>query len=126
MQSVEEWVGDQRIAVFPLDAIKDAAIGVDASHYLTLKLNREYTAHEPLLGALGGLPFGLKHAIETELRELKAHQISLVFVFNGLDFGRSDYAARSSEAARLAHRTSWDFYDQGNADEVVKAFTRAG
>lgn len=126
MQSVEEWVGEHRIANFPLDSIKDAAIGVDASHYLTLKLNRENTAHEPLLGALGGLPFGLKHAIELELRDLKAHKISLVFVFNGLEFGKTEYTARSSEAARLAHRTSWDFYDQGNADEVVKAFTRAG
>ena len=124
VQSIEEWA-EPKVATYSLDTLRDAAIGVDAAYYLSQKINRDSPSQEPLLGALGGHPFNLKQQIEQELRDLKARNISLVFIFSGLEFGKSDYAATRTEAARGAHKAAWEFYDQGQAEEVVKAFSRA-
>lgn len=104
--------------------MKDAAIGVDAHFFLDSLLNR--IAREPLLNGLGGFPFALKNIIEKALADLKASDITPVFVFNGLDFGKQDLAISQHAAAGRAHDQAWALYDDQQADKVVAAFTSAG
>ena len=121
---MEEWFGP-RLPSLPLSSLKDAVIGIDASYYLDQRLNKQ--SQEPLLNALGGFPFVLKSSIERELSTLKSHGISVVFVFNGLDFGgtRRGSTTTSTTAAR-AFESAWAAYDSGNVPEVLKGFQRAG
>lgn len=123
VRNLETWAAPL-VQTFPLSTLKDAAIGIDAHYYLDQLLNR--IAREPLLNALGGFPFTLKSIIEKALADLKAADITPVFVFNGLDFGKQDLAILQHTAAAKAHDTAWALYDQQQVDKVVPAFLNAG
>ncbi|KAL2361646.1 hypothetical protein RJZ56_005463 [Blastomyces dermatitidis] len=120
----DEWASG-RAQTLPLSALKGAVIGIDASHYLDQHLNHHATK-EPLLIALGGFPFSLKSNIEKELQALKNLNITCVFVFNGLDFGKreTDFSAQANSTRALEQ--AWELYDQKQADQVVDAFSSAG
>lgn len=122
VQPFEEWAAP-RIQTFPLSAIKDARIGVDASYYLDQRLNKK--SNEPLLHALGGFPYALKKLVEEDVQYLKKLDISLVFVFNGLDFRNREQPASQSSANRKAHEDGWQHYLGGDPDKTVTDFGRA-
>ena len=122
VQPIEEWAA-ARIQSFPLSAIKGAAIGVDASYYLDLRLNKN--CNEPLLHALGGFPYTLKRLVEEDVQSLKKLDISLVFVFNGLDFRNREQPASKSLANRKAHEDGWQHYAGGDPGKTLADFSRA-
>ena len=109
----------------PLSALKGAVVGIDASHYLSQRLHQSST-REPLLVALGGFPFALKNSIEKELQALKSQDISCIFVFNGLEFGKKDKRPRVQAESVRAFEHAWELYDQQQASQVVEAFSSAG
>lgn len=75
---------------------------------------------------MGGFPFSLRTTIENEIQTFRNLGIALVFVFNGLDFGRRDQRPRVQTEYVRAFEQAWDFYDQQQADQVVDAFSNAG
>lgn len=103
--------------------LQGAAIGVDASYYLDLRLNKK--SNEPLLHALGGFPYALKELVEDDAQFLKKFDITLVFFFNGLDFLNREQPASKSLANRKAHEDAWQHYLGGDADKTVNDFGRA-
>ena len=119
---IEEWAAS-RVQTFPLSSLKDAAIGVDASYYLDLRLNKN--SQEPLLHALGGFPYCLKRLVEDDILTLRQFDVSLVFVFNGLDFRNKEAPSSQSAANQRAHEDGWQHYLGGDADQTVADFTRA-
>lgn len=121
---LDEWAAG-RSQPLPLSALKGAVLGIDASHYLSQRLHQPST-REPLLVALGGFPFALRNSIEKELQALKNLDISCVFVFNGLDFGKKDKQSRLQTESVRAFEHAWELYDQQQADQVVEAFSSAG
>lgn len=75
--------------------------------------------------ALGGLPFSLKANIERELDVFKANDVTLVFVFEGLNFGAQAQAGGPRPPVnKLDH--AWELYDTQQADQVVDAFSNSG
>ncbi|KAJ5098491.1 hypothetical protein N7532_005492 [Penicillium argentinense] len=119
----DEWaVG--RTQSLPLSALKNAVVGIDASHYINQHLTN-VTTREALLGALGGFPFALRHNIEKELQTLKNLGVGCIFVFNGLDFGKKDNRTAPQSATR-SFEQAWELYDKQQADQVVDAFSNAG
>ncbi|KAJ6144472.1 hypothetical protein N7470_008367 [Penicillium chermesinum] len=129
LRPLDEWVAtrnSQSVQSLPLSALKGAVIGIDASHYIHQHLVNQST-REALLGALGGFPFALRTNIEKELQAFKSLGVGLVFVFNGLDFGRKDQRSNSTTpASPRSFEQAWDLYDQQQADQVVDAFSNAG
>ncbi|KAJ5246185.1 XPG N-terminal [Penicillium chermesinum] len=129
VRPLDEWVAtrnSQSVQSLPLSALKGAVIGIDASHYIHQHLVNQST-REALLGALGGFPFALRTNIEKELQAFKSLGVGLVFVFNGLDFGRKDQRSNSTTpASPRSFEQAWDLYDQQQADQVVDAFSNAG
>jgi hypothetical protein len=103
--------------------LKDAVIGIDASHYINQHLLNQST-REALLGALGGFPFALRANIEKELQIFKNLGVGCIFVFNGLDFGKKEQRAQPQSSRSFEQ--AWDLYDQQQADQVVDAFSSAG
>ncbi|KAK4870601.1 hypothetical protein LT330_004949 [Penicillium expansum] len=122
IRPLDEWVVG-RTQSLPLSALKGAAIGIDASHYINQHLVNQST-REALLGALGGFPFALRTNIEKELQTFKNLGVATIFVFNGLEFGKKEH--RAQPAASRSFEQAWDLYDQQQADQVVDAFSSAG
>jgi hypothetical protein len=130
VQSIEEW-GAPRVQTFPLTSLRNAVIGVDASYYLDLRLNSP-TSIEPLLNAIGGIPYTLKAALRDDLDALRAVDATLMFVFDGLDYKNKElYTSPRSNATLKAHKDGWkEYYNKDNGKEIaaertLKAFAKA-
>jgi hypothetical protein len=88
-------------------------------------------ASEPLLSALGGLPYGLKCAIEADLDNWKKHGVTPMFVFDGLYIiGQEDMALRIAKKASGNSDKAWESYRHANAaqerKDAVKGFEDLG
>jgi hypothetical protein len=129
VRALDDWAAS-RPYTLALSSLKGTVIGIDATYYLHQHLHHHST-REPLLIALGGLPFALRANIERELSALKELGIGVTFVFDGLQFGVEESQNRTrtestrAESAR-AFEQAWDLYDQQQADQVVDAFSNAG
>lgn len=108
---------------FPLSVLKDSVIGIDASYYLDLRLN--LNQEEPLKTALGGIPFALKATINDDITAVQEAGITLVFVFNGLDFVNKAPPSSSSVESKNAHEEGWRHYLAGDAKKPVEDFGQA-
>lgn len=121
----KEWALKE--AAYWNDDLKDlhgTRIGIDAEEYLTSFL---ISKKEPLLPALGGLPFSLKSRVDEDLQHFTDAGIEPVFVFNGLDQACNDRASilKSSVKASDILDSAWKIYDAGRADESVATFGMA-
>ena len=130
VQAIEEW-GASRVQTFPFTCLRNAVIGVDASHYLNLRLNSP-TSIEPLLSAIGGTPYTLKATLRDDLKVFQAVDAQLVFVFDGLDYKNKElYTSPRTNATLKAYRDGWkEYYNKENGKEVaaertLKAFAKA-
>ncbi|KIW11999.1 hypothetical protein PV08_09273 [Exophiala spinifera] len=121
VQKFDQWV-NKHVELCPLNMLKDAVIGVDASYYLDLRINNEV---EPLKHALGGLPFTLKKAIEDDISLLRQHGVTLVFVFDGLDYVNKSAPDSQSGESRRAQEEAWHEYLSGNSKGTVSHFCKA-
>ncbi|KAK5133335.1 hypothetical protein LTR08_007860 [Meristemomyces frigidus] len=113
-------------SVATLDHFAPCHIAIDAEDYLNNLLTTTAT-REPLLPALGGLPFALQKHVDEDLASFKQAGITPLFVFNGLDVASRDRAMIGREAKKAAATLgeAWSIYDQGKGDEAVVAFGKA-
>lgn len=112
---------------FPIDeGCKGKEIGIEAEDYLNSLLTNSQT-REPLLPALGGLPFALKEHIDKDLDNFRHAGIIPTFVFNGLELGCRDRKTISKESQKAVQilDEAWRVYDQGRGDDAVIAFGKA-
>jgi XPG N-terminal domain len=121
-QTVEQWA-KSCIQKLPFSALKDTVIGVDASHYLDLRLNGK--DNEPLINALCGAPYALQGMIEHDLEILKKHDIKLIFVFDGLDFVNKGQRIIQTATSRGAHEEAWQHYLSKDAEKSLADFGQA-
>ena len=121
---LDDWATRNRLVqTFPLSILKDAVIGVDASYYLHLRLN--VVNEDPLIHALGGIPFCLKSIVEDDIRAMKEAGVTLIFIFNGLDFvNKSPSTSRSFESLK-AQEDAWQRYLSGDAKSPLDMFQKA-
>ncbi|CAG8438708.1 9726_t:CDS:10 [Diversispora eburnea] len=107
----EIWMKERRLAlVSSLANLKDIRLGIEGAHWLRKLLQN--TAKEPLTAAIGGLPLGLKAAIEKELELLKSFGITPVFVFNGLSVIRKDKPFSTEDNRPAKRAQAWDIYEK--------------
>lgn len=99
-----------------LQQLEGCRVAIEASHYI------QRLPKEPLLPALGGLPFSFRQAVDAELQQFKRHNIEPFFVFNGLESGsQEDELAIADRAASTANH-AWDIYLQALAEDAVTKF----
>jgi hypothetical protein len=103
--------------------LKDAVIGVDASYYLNLRLNANN--EEPLKHALGGQPFTFKRMVEEDIAFLRQNGITLIFVFDGLDYVNKNLRTSQLAASRRVQDDAWHAYLNGDSKRTVTDFGKA-
>ena len=108
-----------------LSDLSGAAIGIEASFYLDRLLNQP-PFKEPLLSALGGLPFSLKAHIENELSVFREHDIKPVFVFNGMNVAKKHRPFKHADDASRINANAWELYNRHEAEQAVQGFGKSG
>lgn len=110
----------------PLGQLKDKRVIIDAEAFVDNLLTSPST-REPLLPALGGLPFALKKHVDSHIAGFRDQSITPTFVFPGIDLGCRDRAsiARESRAAAQSLNEAWNLYSQSKADEAVAEFGKS-
>lgn len=108
-----------------LEEINGFTIAVEATWYLQHLLD---VFEEPLLPALGGLPYSLKGEIEADLDNWKKHGITPLFVFDGLYIiGQEDMDLRQAKEATRNSDSAWNAYSNAKTpDESSNAVTAFG
>ena len=124
MRAFDEWATPS-LQPYPLAAIKDTVIGIEAAHYLDRLLNNP-PSKEPLLSALGGFPFALRTHIENELEAMQSFGIKPLFVFSGMDFAAREKRTREMSDAVRANSEAWGLYNQHQAVRAVETFGNSG
>ncbi|KAK3680002.1 hypothetical protein LTR78_000379 [Recurvomyces mirabilis] len=127
MATFRDWVRTESLDSHgTIDQFQGAAIAIDGDEYLDTLLTNNLT-REPLLPALGGLPFALDKHVKDDLNNFAANDITPIFVFNGLQLASRDKAIVMREARKAAKDLdeAWSIYDQGRGEEAVNAFGKA-
>lgn len=76
---------------------------------------------EPLLAALGGLPYGLRSEIEADLENWKSNGVTPLFVFDGLYIiGQEDMALRIAKEATRHSDKAWESYQNAKTEQQLK------
>lgn len=105
----------------PLTQLEDATIAIDAEDYIDKILSSAPT-REPLLPALGGIPFTIDKVLEERINVFHEHKIRPLFVFGGLVV---EGQARRLQAS-LQHSKNvgeaWDLYNAHDPDGAVLEF----
>ncbi|KEF53101.1 uncharacterized protein A1O9_11009 [Exophiala aquamarina CBS 119918] len=122
VQKFDQWAS-KHVDFCQLQSLKDAVIGVDASYYLDLRLNGNN--EEPLKHALGGIPFCFKKTVEDDIALLRQHGITLIFVFNGLDYVNKSRPDSLSTDSRRVQDEAWHHYLSGDSKRTVTDFGKA-
>ncbi|CAB4431514.1 unnamed protein product [Rhizophagus irregularis] len=107
-----------------LSNLKDTRLGIEGTHWLRKLLQN--SAKEPATAALGGIPIGLKAAIEKELELIKSYGITPVFVFNGLNVIRKDKPFSTEDTRPTKRAQAWDFYEKGWVDSAYSTWAGSG
>ncbi|KAH0844481.1 hypothetical protein AYO21_00952 [Fonsecaea monophora] len=122
VQKFDQWAS-RHVELCQLQMLRDAVIGVDASYYLNLRLNGNN--EEPLKHALGGQPFVFKKAVEDDIAFLRQNGITLVFVFNGLDYVNKSLPDSQLADSRRVQDEAWHHYMNGDSKRTVTDFGKA-
>ena len=86
-----------------LDELRGQRVGIEAAHYLQHRVLNHPHVKEPLVPALGGLPFGFEPHFKNDLEKFAASGVEPFFVFSGLDIAKQDKKAGKVE--RKADKT---------------------
>lgn len=126
-QAFRDWVISEGLTTTgPIDQLQDTRLVIDAEDFLENILTTR-VSREPLLPALGGLPFALRKHVDDHIANFKEANITPTFIFNGLDLACKDRSTISRES-KLAARSldeAWNLYSQSRADEAVAEFGKS-
>ena len=112
-----------RVQTLPLAVLKGFVLGIEAEFYI----QRLLTLHkEPLVPALGGVPFALQTHIEDELDKLASEGVTPLFVFSGMSIVNKNAADLALEESNSINARGWELYDRGEAENIVATFERSG
>lgn len=103
-----------------LEELAGYKIAIEASWYLQNLLDTP-PAKEPLLSALGGLPFWLKAEIEEDLDQWKKYNVTPLFIFDGLSIvGKEEMALRTAKDGARRSEEAWALYNVAKTLEQTK------
>lgn len=121
IHNFNEWAAEL-VETSRLDELSGNVVAIEAADFLSQRVFSDPKKREPLLPAIGGLPFALKHHVEEDLHVFRSHNITPFFVFHGLEFGKKHKIFQASDEAARTNAEAWDLYDRHKAEDAVKTF----
>ncbi|KAK9432702.1 temperature dependent protein affecting M2 dsRNA replication-domain-containing protein [Lipomyces doorenjongii] len=122
IKALENFIHDRKQARgLPLTILKDTVLGIDAEYFFLQQLSPP-GKKEPLLHALGGLPFSLKSCLEAFLHGLKGAGIKPVFVFKGIQLYRNERPFARPDLRQQKRAEAWEAYDKAKGETAVNIF----
>lgn len=126
IRSFDEWISSSGLRErASMKSMNNATIAIEAEHYLDC-LMKVAPTKEPLLSAIGGLPFGLKSHIVNHIGVWRAHGIAPFFVFAGIDGWKQDDTVADAEENGRINSEAWGMYEQGHPQDAVNTFGKSG
>lgn len=117
-----EWAASAQVGtVLPLKILHNHRLGIDAEDYIKNLLSNVPT-REPLLPALGGLPFSLRETLEKHINLLKGYGVEPIFIFNGLSHNGQEDKMQAMVAAQKTINNAWRLYGDSQPDQAVNEF----
>lgn len=125
LSPLDEFAAD-RLEHSSLDELSGTLVAIEAAHYLRTRVFEHHEWREPLLSAVGGLPFGMRRLLQADLEKFRAENITAYFIFPGLDVGQKENIFRESQEAARVNAAAWELYDQHQAERAVATFGQSG
>lgn len=126
IQTLSEWSASLT-QVSPFDDLRNDIVAIEAGEYLRSKrLVGQPPFEEPLLAALGGIPFTLRNGVKKDIEKWKEFGITPMFIFSGLEMVRKEDPFRPLEDVSREIERAWKLYSQNNAQDAVKTFGSSG
>ncbi|CAG8489148.1 3402_t:CDS:10 [Paraglomus brasilianum] len=107
-----------------LTSLKDVRLGIEGVHWLRKII--QSLGKDSVTAALGGVPIGLKSAIERELEAIKSYGIQPFFVFNGLNVIRKDKPFSGEDTRPSKRAQAWDAYEKGKIEQAYSGWSASG
>lgn len=105
----------------PFTQLEHRRIAIAAENYINGLLTGPQT-REPLLPALGGLPFTLDKLLRDQLQVFKECNITPIFIFDGLRNNAQQTQLRSAAAYAKTVGGAWDLYNASDPERAVSEF----
>ena len=105
-----------------LEEIRGCRVAIDAEHFLQTSALFKTGHCEPLVAALGGLPFTFEEVLASELKNFDKLKLEVEFIFPGVDVSLSDSRERRRLQGVAINEEAWDLYDSNLADQSVEKF----
>lgn len=101
--------------------LNDRRLGIEAEDFIANILTTAPTK-EPLLPALGGLPFALEEIIIQQVTTLKDHGCEPYFIFSGVVSNGQEERLQSAIRATKSIAKAWDLYGASQPEYAVTEF----
>lgn len=122
ISSFNEWASSsQLIETAEFEQLRGRILGIEAEDYIDSMLTSP-ASKEPLLPALGGLPFAIDSVVEGHLSLLDKAGIKPLFVFSGLRFNDPDEKLQADLKAAKSVGAAWDLYGASEPERAVTEF----
>lgn len=109
------------VGSYPIEALKNATIGIDVNHYLSRLLSSK---REQYLDAIGGFPTSFKIYFESDLKIFKEYKITPIFVFNGTSISNQLETSLSIAASSNGNSSSASQIAKTNEESVLSQRSR--
>ncbi|KAK3810924.1 MAG: temperature dependent protein affecting M2 dsRNA replication-domain-containing protein [Benniella sp.] len=120
--TAEYMTGKDLVSVRSLSMLKDHRIGIDGNVWLK-KITQ--AASEQYQAGIGGIPSGMRKAIEKELEGFKAASIHPLFVFSGLALIRKEKPIINDDARILKRNTAWSAVNSGDMGLAMSSWSES-
>jgi len=101
--------------------LNERRLGIEAEDFIANILTTSPTK-EPLLPALGGLPFALEETITNHVGVLRRHGCQPYFIFNGVTSNGQEERLQAAIRATKSIANAWQLYGASEPEQAVAEF----
>lgn len=101
--------------------LNERRLGIEAEDFIANILTTSPTK-EPLLPALGGLPFALEETITNHVGILRSYGCQPYFIFNGVTSNGQEERLQTATRATKSIANAWELYGASEPERAVAEF----
>lgn len=103
------------------EELNERRLGIEAEDFIANILTTSPTK-EPLLPALGGLPFALEETITNHVSTLRKYGCQPYFIFSGVNYNAQEEKLQTASRATKSIANAWELYGASEPERAVAEF----